>query len=81
MRNVSKSPSIGFGVAKGEKLDNTIDKEIQQEIRPRASSYGGGRKYARHKGVHADRQPFADYTLFPDKDPKVSNSQTVQVKY
>ena len=62
---VVKSPSLNVG----ETTENKTDAETQQTIRPRSSSYGGGRNYKRQKGVHADRQPFADYTLFPDKDP------------
>ena len=77
-QHVVKSPSLVVG----ETNENKTDTEIQEPIRPRASSYGGGRNYKRHKGVHADRQPFADYTLFPDKDPKfaTNNSNTKQDK-
>ena len=67
---VTKSPSIGNGEATTEKNEN--DNHLQ--IRPRSSSYGGGKRYQRHKGVHADRTPFADYTLFPDKDPKCATN-------
>lgn len=69
---VTKSPSIGNGEANTDKNEN----DNQLQIRPRSSSYGGGKRYQRHKGVHADRTPFADYTLFPDKDPKCSTNMS-----
>ena len=56
-------------------IDSTkIENDNQLSIRPRSSSYGGGRRNQRHKGVHAERTPFADYTLFPDKDPKCATT-------
>jgi len=67
---ISKSPSIGNGDINGSKIEN----DNQLSIRPRSSSYGGGKRNQRHKGVHAERTPFADYTLFPDKDPKCATN-------
>ena len=69
-RNVVKSPSFNIGDTNNENI--TTDEDSLHPIRPRASSYGGDRKHLRQKGVHADRQPFADYTFFPDKDPSVA---------
>ena len=82
--SATKRPSIVLGPVNAERSDNKTDNDGQQAIRPRSSSYGGGRKYARHKGVHADRQPFSDYTMFSNKDPKVDteavNSKTTEVE-
>jgi len=71
---VTKSPSVG----NGETNENKVENENQLSIRPRSSSYGGGKRYQRHKGVHADRTPFADYTFFPDKDPKCATNTSEQ---
>ena len=69
---VTKSPSIGNGDANTDRNEN----DNQLQIRPRSSSYGGGKRYQRQKGVHADRAPFADYNLFPDKDPKCATNMS-----
>ena len=71
---INKSPSLGVGVINGEANENKLENTNQLTIRPRSSSYGGGKRYSRQKGVHADRAPFADYTLFPDKDPKLTSN-------
>ena len=69
------------GVNIGEPNENKTDQESQSTIRPRSSSYGGGRKYSRQKGVHADRKPFSDYTLFPDKDPRcIKSTENLNLK-
>ena len=63
-----------MGDINGAANENKLEINNQLTIRPRSSSYGGGKRYARQKGVHADRAPFADYTLFPDKDPKLASN-------
>ena len=69
--SVKKSPSTLADTGSSINTATDVDLGTADAIRPRSTSLGG-RNYKRQKGVHGERNPFADFTFFPESDLKYS---------